>query len=315
MNRRFIFEAEPFRADYEFEEFSDTSGAYDEALEFFDPELDEGWWGESNASRATYSIPKLIKSEPQPPAATLYAEIDLKIIHRDGTKGTAPMTGIFIPANYSPRPTVDLILYLHGHKGAYPGARVPIDGYWSSRRPPVYFPLREELNHSNKNVILVAPTLGPKSEYGLLTKPARFNQYLDQVMAALQAYGPYKTQRHSPAVGKIILSCHSGGGNPMRRLARLKGKGGYADHISECWGFDCLYNTADEVLWAEWARSHPRAKLFVYYLGSTKRNSEKLKAKNLPNVFVARSHASGHYWVPKAHWRPRIQQASFLRNR
>jgi hypothetical protein len=314
MNRQFFVEAEPFGADYEFDEIIDTNGEYDEAFEFFNPELDEGWLEEARASSAAHSIPKLIKSETQPPAATLYAEIDLKIIHRDGTKGTAPMTGIFIPANYKPKATVDLILYLHGHKGAYPGARVAIDGYWSGRKAPFYFPLREELNHGNKNVILVAPTLGPHSEYGLLTEPSRFNRYLDQVMTALKAYGPYKTQRHSPGVGKIILACHSGGGSPMRRLARLKGKGGYADNISECWGFDCLYNTADDVLWAEWARSHPRAKLFVYYLGSTKRNSEKLKAKNLPNVLVERSNAKNHYWVPKAHWRHCIQQARFLRS-
>jgi hypothetical protein len=342
MKRQFIFEAEPFRAEYEFDEFLDASGEYDEAFEFFDPELDEGWLDEARASSAAHSIPKLIKSETQPPAATLYAEIGLKIIHRDGTKGTAPMTGIFIPANYKPKATVDLILYLHGHKGAYPGARVAIDGYWSGRKAPFYFPLREELNQSNKNVILVAPTLGPHSEYGLLTEPTRFNRYLDQVMAALKAYGPYKTLRYSPGVGKIILACHSGGGSPMFKLAKLKGSGGYADRILECWGFDCLYANkpkdppavqerkqawlANE--WAKWKRLHPEAKLFIYYLGSTAGTSKKLRDKNLPNVFVewsktAENLATGgnargrdaHFWVPKAHWRHRIQQARFLRNR
>ncbi len=316
MNRRFTSHFEPFHAYSEFDETLDLIGEYDEASESFAPELGESWLDELNESRATRSIPRLMKKpETDPPAVTLYVGIDLKIIHRDGTKGTAPMTGIFVPANYRPKPTVDLILYLHGHKGAYPGAHIPIDGYWSSRRPPSYFPLRKELNASNKNVILVAPTLGPKSEYGLLTRPTRFNQYLDEVMAALRAHGPHKAQAQSPVVGKIILACHSGGGSPMLRLAKLKGSGGFADKVIECWGFDCLYGIGVDAAWANWARSHSHAKLFIYYLGSTESNSKKLRAKNLHNVFVERSSARGHYWVPKAHWRHRIQQARFLLNR
>jgi len=49
MNRRFIFEAEPFRADYEFDEFIDASGEYDEAFEFFDPELQESGFNEATS--------------------------------------------------------------------------------------------------------------------------------------------------------------------------------------------------------------------------------------------------------------------------
>jgi len=278
----------------------------------FDAEFDGEEWHETlSANSSTRSIPRLMKSETQPPASTLYVEIDLKIVHRDGTRGTAPMTGIFIPENYKLTPTVDLILYLHGHKGA----NFSIDKYWRARQRDFYFPLREELKDSHKNVILVAPTLGPKSEAGLLTNLTEFNQYLDRVMTALKEHGPYKAQAQSPGVGKIILACHSGGGSPMRKLAKLKGSGGYADNVIECWGFDCLYNTGDDVAWANWAKAYPQVKLFIYYLSTTKRNSEKLKRKHLPNVFVERSSAGGHYWVPKAHWKQRLQQSGFLLNR
>jgi len=46
MNRRFIFNVEPFNAYSEFDETIDAIGEYDEAFEFFDPELGEEWSGE-----------------------------------------------------------------------------------------------------------------------------------------------------------------------------------------------------------------------------------------------------------------------------
>jgi hypothetical protein len=259
---------------------------------------------------AITAAPVLIKHEDQPPASTLYVNIPL------GSESPArPMTGIFIPENYVPRPQVDLILYLHGHKTTRvcgPGDSASIDGYWRSR----YWPLREEINRSGKNIILVAPTLGPKSEPGRLTDPRRFEAYLDQVLAALTEYGSYQKAGRSPTFGNIILACHSGGGLPMRRLAL--GSHRYADNIRECWGFDSLYDTVDPELWARWARSRPDARLFIYYLASTEKLSKKLKDKQLPNVSVERStarSAPGHCWVPIEHWRHRIQAGGFLLDR
>jgi peptidoglycan hydrolase-like protein with peptidoglycan-binding domain len=248
----------------------------------------------------------LIGREAMPPAYTLYADLAL------GSESPArPMTGIFIPENYAPRPQVDLILYLHGHKTTRvcgPGDSVSIDGYWRSR----YWPLREEVNKSGKNIILVAPTLGPKSQAGNLTDPGRFEAYLDQVMATLIEHGPYRKAGQSPVFGNIILACHSGGGSPMRRLALASHR--YSDRIRECWGFDSLYNPADPELWAQWARSRSDARFFVYYQSSTETLSKRLKGMRLSNVFVEPSPARNHCWVPITHWRERILAAGFLRD-
>lgn len=259
------------------------------------------------SERVAIAAPRLIKREERPAASTLYVHIPL------GSESPArPMTGIFIPENYVPREQVDLILYLHGHKTTRvcgPGDSASIDGYWRSR----YWPFREEINSSGKNVILVAPTLGGRSEAGSLTNPAVFEAYLDKVLAALTAYGPYRNSGHSPTIGNVILACHSGGGSPMRSLAL--GNHRYADRIRECWCFDSLYHPRDPELWAGWARSRTAARLSVHYLGSTQGLSKQLKDKQLPNVVVEKSTAQNHCLVPLEHWRSRVQASTFLLGR
>jgi hypothetical protein len=160
------------------------------------------------------------------------------------------------------------------------------------------------LNQSGKNFILVAPTLGPRSQTqtGWLAQPGGLDRYVDQVLAALATHGPYRGWR--PQLGNLILACHSGGGLPMRQLAM--GKNRYASHIKECWGFDCLYFTGDENLWAQWASSRPDARLFVHYQSSTRERSEKLKQKKVPNIYISISAAKGHNWVPIHHWQERL---------
>jgi len=222
------------------------------------------------------------------------------------------MTGIYIPARYLLQPQVDLILYLQGYHTLYPS--ISIDRYWSGSRRFPFWPLRERLNQSGKNVILVAPTLGPRSEVGSLTAdPQGFDAYLDKVMLALAEHGPYRTTGQNPIVGNIIIACHSGGGYPMRQLALSQQR--YSLNIRECWGFDCLYNTDDETLWAQWARSNPDVKLYIYYLRDTQARSRKLQLQRVANVLVQRSSARGlraHDWVPLTHWQDRIQGAKFL---
>ncbi len=252
--------------------------------------------------------PALIQRETSPPSTTLYTAITL-----GGERPARPMTGIFIPAGYRPVPRVDLVLYLHGHKGSFPN--VSIDGYWNRTRFP-HFALREATNESRKNVILAAPTLGPRSQAGWLTEAGGLDRYVDQVLAALRAHGPYSGASVTPVLGSLVLACHSGGGYPMRRLA-LSGQRSAAS-IRECWGFDCLYNTGDDVAWIKWARARPDARLFIHYLGSTKPLSTALRRQvqlqNLPNVSVAASTARSHNGVPIAHWRQHMETAAFLSN-
>ena len=254
---------------------------------------------------ATSFMASLVKREASPPSYTLYFDLSL------GSESPArPMTGIFIPEGYRPQPQVDLILYLHGFKQR---PSLTIDGYWDKREFP-YFSLREGLNEGRKNVILVAPTLGPRSQTGWLTKPGGFSRYLDQLMTALATHGPHKDMGQSPRPGNIILSCHSGGGWPMRQLA-LSGDL-YTTQIKECWGFDCTYNRGDDTEWARWAKSRPSAALYIYYIANSRTEtlSLALQRQKAPNVFVAPSRTPRHNWVPITHWRERIVAANFLAN-
>jgi peptidoglycan hydrolase-like protein with peptidoglycan-binding domain len=248
-----------------------------------------------------------LQRETEPPRETLYANIRL-----GGEAPARAMTGVFIPEGYKPPSQVDLIIYLHGFKINPPPVTMSIDGYWNTRKVP-YFPLREALNKSGKNVILVAPTLGPRSQTGWLTGAGGFDRYIAQVLAALAASDTFKGI--TPSVRHIILACHSGGGLPMRTLA-LSGQR-YAQNIKECWGFDCTYNGGDDTLWARWAKSRADAKLFIYYIAGSRTQIEalKLRAKNVPNVSVIASRTGSHNRVPITHWEERLRGADFLANR
>ncbi|CAA9891954.1 hypothetical protein METHB2_530029 [Candidatus Methylobacter favarea] len=131
------------------------------------------------ASVPVHGTPLLVnKKEPHSPSGrTLYVKIPL------GCEGEAePITGIFLPEKHVPKPKIDIILYLHGHKTPCGGkSDWAIDSYWRSST----FPLREKTNESQRNIILVAPTLGLRSEFGYLSKSGGLDRYLDQVIYGL----------------------------------------------------------------------------------------------------------------------------------
>src|SRR5215218_3990065 len=125
-----------------------------------------------SASAATVTSgapPALISTETTPPAKTLYLNIPL-----GSERPARAMTGLFIPPNYRHQAEVDLVLYLHGFK---PKSGLTINRYWNTRFFP-YWPLRERLNDSGKNVVLVAPTLGDRSQTGLLIKAGGLDNYI-----------------------------------------------------------------------------------------------------------------------------------------
>ena len=255
--------------------------------------------------------PALVKRDDRPPALTLYLGIKL------GGEGRArPLTGVFIPPGYRlPRtatdgPAVDLILWLRGFHREEPSEA--IDRYWDAgRRSDRAF--REGVNQSGKNVLLVAPTLGPRSEAGSLVRRGGLDAYLDRVLSGLSAHGPAPFAGRRPVLGNLILACHSGGGLPMRQLAT--GGDRAAAAVRECWGFDCLYNRGDAEIWGDWARRRPRARLYIRHLSGTATQSTALRQQGLPNVSVARSPARNHDFVPIAHWAERIRAAPFLEPR
>jgi len=289
------------------------------------PRIGSQFYKDGTALRIGRPAPRLLDKRDN----TLYVEISLGIDEAEnGDKKkfkVNPVTGIFIPNGYDPRTDLNLILYLHGHTNTYPGDGVPIEGYWDAKKHP-FFALREGVNDSGKNVILVAPTLGPLSQAGGLTYWP--DTYLDQVLLALMAHGPHK---HDLFTANIILACHSGGGAIMRRIAVRNHR--FTANIRECWGFDCLYGGKSEtdewIAWGQSNRSLPTRNLYIYYCDyvdpkdskknclSTKVNSVSLKRNSgrPSNVTVERSTARNHFWVPLAHWTERIKNTAFLPNR
>ena len=265
---------------------------------------------QTSAVPSAVPAPTLLSNpEKTPLAYTLYVDIPLNI-----PLGKAKsMTGIFVPDNYCPLSRVDLIVYLHGWKARSHKAEYSIDAYWRQ------FLLREEVNKSQKNVILVAPTLGPKNEPGDLIRPAVFDKFLDQVMAALKRYGPYAGGHETPSIGNLILACHSGSGWVMREIA--KGSARYATQIQECWAFDSTYCYRDkktgkcvgcpDSIWVQWPRGRPKPKLYVYYVpGSpTEYCSKHLISQNVPNVLKS---IVGHDDVPARYLKERVEGARVL---
>jgi hypothetical protein len=266
--------------------------------------------------------PSLFNTESKPEGTTLYVEIPL-----GGESPARPMTGIFIPTNYRPQEQVDLILYLHGHhrntpvKGKQPThgywpTTLSIDQHWRKDFYP-YYAFREGVNASKKNVILVAPTLGPRSQTVNLVKPGGLDSYLQQVLLSLNSYGSYQGRQQPPVLGSLILACHSGGGKPMRQIALAKNN--YSQKIKECWGFDCTYSGSD-IDWVKWAKINPNSRLYVYSATKTPRYyAIKLEAESkkmrLSNILFEKSTTQNHFKVPLAHWRSRIESTPFLRDR
>jgi hypothetical protein len=252
----------------------------------------------------TGPAPQLVKRDTVVQGETLYFAIDLKI------PGAPARTGVFLPRTFKPGAGVDVVLYLHGHKAAELAAPA-IEQYWNAARFP-YGALRESVVASGRNVVLVAPTLGPKSQAGALLAPGGFDAFLRQVLAGLRAHGPYRAAPSAPALQNIILACHSGGGFPMRRLAG--GRDRAAALIRECWGFDCTYNKGDDVFWAGWGKARPGAKVHIYYIAGspTAPLAEKLARAAPPNVVVQASREKRHNYVPVTHFEERLRRAVFL---
>ena len=240
--------------------------------------------------------PRLLKAENDPPDTSCY--LDIRLGSEGGLK---PMTGVFFPKGYQPKPEIDVIVYFHGHRIERKNAKESIDAYWNKKYAP-YFPLREELNASGKNVVLIAPTLGPRSQPGWLLHKGGLDRYLNQVLAALRAHGPHKGSGVS--IRNIVLASHSGGGTAMRYAALYGGK--YTANIRECWGFDCLYDGAASANWSRFAKSHPKSKLYFYwYDGKTLPQVRALEKAKLANVTIEHS-AKSHMYVPLRYFKERV---------
>ncbi|MGC2658574.1 MAG: hypothetical protein WA324_11510 [Bryobacteraceae bacterium] len=250
------------------------------------------------------AAPPLMYSENTVKSETFFVTIDL-----GSQAATKPMTGIFVPENFTEPAQLDVILWLMGHhdNGAYPPT-MTIDDYWANYP---HFKFRQFVNGGNKNVVLAAPSLGPSSQAGALMNRGGLAWYLDQVLAALPAYS--STFKSTPVLGDLVIACHSGGGHPMRTIATTTQQ--YTDNIVELWGFDCLYDDVDPTAWTNWAKGNGQKRLIVRYgSGGTDGHSLSLQkmAAKLSNVDVQGSTGTEHNKVPVTYWQRFMRQAIFF---
>jgi Thioredoxin len=244
--------------------------------------------------------------ETTPPSLSLYVDIPLQILLGKAKS----MTGIFVPENYCPQSQVDLLVFLHGNKVRDHKPHFSIDSFWSFPT----FRLREEVNKSQKNVILVAPTLGQFNEPGSLVCSGGFDRFLDHVLVSLKQFGPY-VGKNKPTIGNIILACHSGSGWVMRSIAM--GTDIAATKIQECWAFEPSASIGSANTWKTWVQSRTTSKLYVYYLagnaGQTLCNNidRRLQGSKVGCKLEDRKLVS-HDEIPKHLIKDRLQAASFL---
>jgi D-alanyl-D-alanine carboxypeptidase len=222
-----------------------------------------------------------------------YDEVKKKCLQRDPKKpvfvpekDTEKLTAIFAPSHFNPAVSTDLIVYLHGHKTLHPDTGASIKAYLNYTRQP-YFKLRETIKESGKNVLLIAPTLGPRSQYASLV--SEFDAYMDKVTAAINEYIVKQKNAKAFKPGRLIIAAHSGGGSAMLAIANSGSK--YAANIAEYWGFDSLYQGGGTEA-KSWIANAIKNKLtkFYFYSNDTKARANEIqitaRAKKLDNVCV-----------------------------
>lgn len=264
-----------------------------------------------------------------PPGKTLYVDAP---VHPKPVKSKV---GVFLPEKFRPSASVDLLVFLHGHLGPCKSPTPTIAEFWNTGLAKAGaakgigpMGLREELNLSGKNVILVVPSLGDFSTAGALTAPGGFDAL---IAGALQVIRDEAHLTITPSlVRHIVLAGHSGGGSPMRDIVALK------DHavrrIRRVWGFDTLNSDRDPKAWLEWAKAEPdpaRRRVFQYYADtwadkkktvkvSTWRRAEELAkladAEGLKNVHAKKAAGRNHCELPLLFLKDRLQASTFFDN-
>ena len=269
--------------------------------------------GEGAAGRiSSHGVPApgLFQPEPldphSPRGQTIYVEIDLQIPNR------VRQTAIFVPDGFSKRADIDIVLYLHGHEQ---NDDVSISRYLQED----YGKLREGMNASGRNIILVAPTLGSLSQANALTRPGGLDDFVAKCLSALRAHGS-NGWPDTLSLRNLIIACHSGGGAPEREIA---GGGDRALlNLRECWGFESLYQDADLTFWPTWARAHQNKRLLLFFRphnspdnANMVQRCELLGSLGLSNLLATHSNAPSHMMVPLTHWQTCLRGAPFIEDR
>jgi hypothetical protein len=286
-----------------------------------------------------------VRRETAPPQLSLYLPIPLDVPGVDD-----PATGVFVPDKYRVDKTIDVVVFLRGYDIKRPKAATGVAEYWNSPDHPVLksFLFREEVNKSGKNLILVVPPLGPFAEAGKLVDEGGLRTFLDRVLDGLRASGPHASLAQPPKLRHQILAAHSGGGVPLRRLAKAAGSDAdLKDRLKGCWGFDSTYGVKDKdaEFWVEWAQNHPGTRVAMFYrfterelgrdptkpvgpdnpadhreptgtTGPAVELERLARNRKLDNVSVVRENPKvSHAEVPRAHLADLLKAATYLEDR
>ena len=214
-------------------------------------------------------------------------------------------TGVFFPARFAYPPAIDVILYFHGFKL---GEFTYINEYWSGHLHGIQF--REDINLSKKNVVLIAPTLGPRpggadsSDMGPFANPKGGDQFLAEIVRWIGKYVPqYASRCVTPSIRNLVLAGHSGAGVILQNQAWSM-----ETPIKQIWGFDSMYGSETKAQkedkkitfhvanvvtdWLSLATLRQNITFFFHWGTSPLRDNETkladlVKLSNLNNVTVA----------------------------
>jgi hypothetical protein len=222
--------------------------------------------------------------------------------------------GVFISDHANLTADINFIVYFHGHiipaceTEKAPFLAKGIEYYWET---PFFKCLRDELDASKANAVLVAPALDWKlsesrgeASYGNLDADGKFDFLIDETLRRLKSSQALPTNARA---GKIILAGHSAGGLPMLRI--LEARNSLKPNIAECWGFECLYWPTEG--WNAWLAANPN-KRFRHFRQPGAQSDRIEQLEDRAN-FIDVDDGTRHCTLVKEKWREAIDNSGPLR--
>jgi len=217
---------------------------------------------------------RVVRATSDTRGVTLVLELDHAPFPAAGSWHRDPSVIVFVPHHHRTGADVGLVVHFHGHNT-------------TAERAIVAHQLREQLDDSKQNAILVVPqlaVLAPDSSAGKLEAPGGFARLLQNVLATLDArevrtlLGPAAVPP-AARVGRVCVSAHSGGYHAAACAVRDT-----SVPVHEVFLFDALYAETDVFRdWVVAGRGKPmggRHKLVSYYTaGTTELNTRRLFAE------------------------------------
>ena len=213
---------------------------------------------------------------------TLKLELEEGPYPGPGGPWTDPTTWVYVPHHFRALGNrIDAVLHFHGHGSiAYDSMKL--------------HQLREQLNDSRQNAILIVPQ-GPirakSSRFGKLDHKRGLLSFLTDLRKTLQTRPARRALRDarirgSTRIGMLCLSAHSGGYYAASRCAAV---GGY--DVNEIWLFDSLYGEVDT--YRDWIAARRRTrkmrkrhKLVSYYAGGKVASANKALMRELDKLKI-----------------------------